>query len=369
MMGDSFSGGGVSLRLPEFGLNAAHPAAVTSRINIAENGTPIPQDRIFFSHRTYHNVAPIEVLVDDPTAVPNARTNSDVNRETFGFEKTFWDGMASFEMRVPFNSQLDSSLDVNYINPAPAVAGVPITGINSNAFELGNISTSLKFALIERPNALISTGVSFMMPTARSVNVSGSIDTVYQGTTIDINRFQFLITNETYNLAPFIAMTRNWSDLYFSQSFFQIDVPLVASHAAYAVDGTVGGVGATPNNGTLKVEIQTLMRINQQFGVWLMRNNPGVVRNWAGLFEVAYTGTLNNAKQNSANLEGPGSTNTDAILTVGPQFKRQDIVNINFGSAIDVRRTNIIAGYVIPLNAGNRKPFDGEFTFQVNRRF
>ena len=62
-------------------------------IKITDNDGPRPTDRLYAGYNFYSNVNP--GLNPGLGAV-------DVHRETMGFEKTFWDGDASFGMRLPF---------------------------------------------------------------------------------------------------------------------------------------------------------------------------------------------------------------------------------------------------------------------------
>lgn len=102
------------------------PALVTTRarvavvsggsFKIAENERPIPEDRVFFTYNYFQDVPgamqtpslPIATTANGPPGlalglVPPYGTY--VQREVFGFEKTFLDGMASFGMRAPFVQQ------------------------------------------------------------------------------------------------------------------------------------------------------------------------------------------------------------------------------------------------------------------------
>jgi hypothetical protein len=65
-----------------------------SGYKIAEGESPQPQDRVFFDYNLYGSaLTGINSLGDI--------TKGDINRETFGFEKTFLDGNASIGLRAP----------------------------------------------------------------------------------------------------------------------------------------------------------------------------------------------------------------------------------------------------------------------------
>lgn len=68
-------------------INAKHVLPIVTQygaLKIAENESPLPQDRVFLTYNYYS-----EVL------------DSDFHRETLGFEKTFLGGEASIGLRVP----------------------------------------------------------------------------------------------------------------------------------------------------------------------------------------------------------------------------------------------------------------------------
>ena len=66
-------------------------------MKIAENTSPMPRDRLIFDYGYFDNV-------------PLAPGGVNVNRLTLGFEKTFLDGMMSFELKAPMASTVDSTV-------------------------------------------------------------------------------------------------------------------------------------------------------------------------------------------------------------------------------------------------------------------
>src|SRR5262249_19027286 len=67
------------------------------RIQIGEVINPLPRGRFVFDYDLF-------------SGVPLGVGSRDVNRFVFGFEKTFFDGQASVEVRVPFAATLNSDL-------------------------------------------------------------------------------------------------------------------------------------------------------------------------------------------------------------------------------------------------------------------
>lgn len=99
------------------------PVTGRSGFKIAENESPLPQDRVYFTYNYYNNVqGPSDgsdrallrtqtITFRDQTVqadifVPGvAPPRLDVHRETLGFEKSFLDGSFSLGMRVPIYQQ------------------------------------------------------------------------------------------------------------------------------------------------------------------------------------------------------------------------------------------------------------------------
>lgn len=108
------------------------PVPAAGAFKIAENASPRPVDRVFFTWNYFDDLRGPQTGFNGPlqnantlvTPVPGGVATSTVNtfipgtpqlvtdlyREVFGFEKTFLDGNASIELRVPF-VQLLSNLD------------------------------------------------------------------------------------------------------------------------------------------------------------------------------------------------------------------------------------------------------------------
>jgi hypothetical protein len=111
------------------GFNQGFPIVVARGAEkMSENDSPRPQDRVFGNYNYYNNV----------------RKVIDVHRETVGFEKTFLNGNASIGLRLPF-----------FQDVAPGFSeGDP-----------GDLSIRLKYAWINDPGTVISTGLAITTPT------------------------------------------------------------------------------------------------------------------------------------------------------------------------------------------------------------
>jgi hypothetical protein len=139
---------------------------------ISENESPRPADRIFFNYNYFNDVNLGKV---------------DVHRETFGFEKTFLNGDASFGVRIPF-----------------------IQFSNQDGSQTGDLSLIGKYALINQPGAVLSTGIVVTLPT-------GS-----QPLAFDFTKGQAI---HSPVLQPFIGGIYNVTPDLFVQGFSSIAVP------------------------------------------------------------------------------------------------------------------------------------------------
>jgi hypothetical protein len=125
--------------------NVFVPLLCRGSFKVAENESPKPCDRIFVNYNFFS-----DVNLGEPSI-----GNASLHRETFGFEKTFLDGDASFELRVPV---------------------IQFTGGGiSDASGFGDISFLFKYACINdrETGNVLAFGLMFTAPTD-----TGSVDNV-----------------------------------------------------------------------------------------------------------------------------------------------------------------------------------------------
>lgn len=158
---------------------------------VADNQSPVPQNRVFVTFNEFSDV----------NAALNRRTNTNLGntqiyRETFGFEKTFWDGNASFMLRFPIDSITASSNN-------KSLPGVGRTSV-------GDLSLYTKFVLTRdtATGSLISSGLALLMPTGPK-NFGGAPQ--YR----TFNNFQ---------LQPYVAFFWN-HEKWFAQGYLSLAVP------------------------------------------------------------------------------------------------------------------------------------------------
>ena len=137
---------------------------------IAENQSPQPQDRVFYSFNYYYNLnAAVDKRFDTP--INNLRAY----REILGFEKTFDDGRASFGLRLPIDTLFASStIKGNFAKPGGVSTAV------------GNLSIFTKFLVRMDPEtgSLISAGLVVTPPTGPGTFAGAKFIQSIQTTTI-----------------------------------------------------------------------------------------------------------------------------------------------------------------------------------------
>ena len=116
------------------------PIASRGSFKISENESPRPQDRFFIGYNYFADVSTPGV------------SQFQVHRETFGFEKTFLDGSASFGMRVPVIEQ----------------------GGSFGTDDVGDLSFIAKYAFYDdrATGNLLSGGLVVTAPTGQSITLA-----------------------------------------------------------------------------------------------------------------------------------------------------------------------------------------------------
>jgi hypothetical protein len=164
---------------------------------IAENQSPFPQDRVFYTFNYFNDVnAKLDRFFASPI------DNLNIYRHVFGFEKTFNDGKGSIGIRLPLNT----------IN-ADTSPGLINQGGQSTA--LGNMTVFAKYILEYNPRTgnLLSVGLAITPPTGPG-QFAGA-------------RFLGRSVNNT-TIQPFFGYYLNLSSSkrLFLQGFSALDVPV-----------------------------------------------------------------------------------------------------------------------------------------------
>ena len=327
MIGDFFSSGG-------FYYNNYHmvysssccsfpgPGAVIGSTKIAENSSPIPQDRFFFNYSYF----------DSTSLYPG---DVDVHRFTPGFEKTFLYGNASFEMRFPMASTLDSSIDMESLAP------------NTSSYEFGNIAMTPKVLLRRTCCGALSAGMTITVPTADDIEA-----TMADGTVVG------RIENEAVHLMPFVGFVYTPNPCWFAQGYLQYDVATTGNRALIDYDGINGLQEVGYVNDT------TFQYLDLSIGRWLYQSCQSMC--CERLRSVAFTTEVH---WNKSLQEGDFIEETTGLYGVGNFAENVDIWDLTLGLHVRLCDTTITAAYIVPLTDGPDRPFDGEFRLIVNRWF
>lgn len=193
-------------------------SAFNSSAKIAENESPRPLDRLFFSFNYYNNVDR-SILSTTASSIHNVQSF----RYTFGAEKTFLDGGFSVGLRAPINT-LDADGRVN----RGRFGTIASPGFTDTEF--GDLSVILKGVLAQNreTGSLISTGLAVTTATGPrhfpSAPAGGLLINGQRGTS-----FQ-----------PFLGAL--WSSgNFFVHGFSAIEIPTTRSDALLLFDDI--GVG------------------------------------------------------------------------------------------------------------------------------
>jgi len=299
-------------QLPEQIVVPVSPGIVVGRMKIAENTSPIPQDRLLFNYSYFDNV-------------PLAAGGVGVSRLTPGFEKTFRDGLMSIELKIPMAVTLDSTITAD-------------GGTDLSHGEFGNMLLTYKRLLIERRTWAVSGGLMVALPTADDIHVGFS-----DGTPL------VSIRNESVHLGPFFGALWTPNDRFFAQGFLQYDVDLNGN-----------GVLTNQGNGlehSGRLNDTTLQYLDVGLGWWSFRN-----RTHAVLTGLAWTAELHWNKSLQAS-----DVIVDDGFIVGDFAENISLVNLTLGSHLELgENTTATVAYVTPLGGGRDQQFDGEFRLLLN---
>jgi hypothetical protein len=272
----------------------------------------LPVDRVFFDYQHYNGAV-------------DANGPSDLNHFVFGGEKTFFDGMASLEIRLPVDQALSADQP-----------GAPTTVVSGTEF--GNLSLIPKVVLLRRDNWSVSAGLGIVLPTARSSTV-GTVT----------------IQNQTVYLQPFIG--GQWqSDRWFTMFMAGLDFDTVGNTVkeGAAVDG--------------RFFSQNLMYFDWKVGYWLYKNPAArFLKGIAPTIELHNTSTIS---------DGVAVTTTTG--SVGPEIAGiggWDELDITAGAHFYLRKSILTLYASAPLHnqydaaTGAMSGFFSEIGVQLDRRF
>lgn len=320
-------------------------SAVAGRQKLVEHDNPIPRDRAFINYSYFGDV-------------PLTQNPINVNRITFGVEKTFFDGVASIEVRLPTASTLDSDLLATPVNQLS----------HDTNYELGNVNLAGKVLLVQTENTALSVGSAVTLPTADDVRIFGANGVGTYATPQEILRYE----NEAIHVLPFVGLTLIPTDRTFFQFLGQLDFDTNGNsvYAQSGVNGPLVQIGRA-NDANFAYASATL-------GYWLTRemNSRGVQAGIAPLVELHYnksirdfdTLTFNNGAGTTVGIgtrrPGIGANGVDEVTSF-------EALNVTLGVYAQCSpNCSITAGYCSPLAGPNAKDqFNGEARVMLNYFF
>ena len=293
--------------------------------NIAENNTSVPTDRVYFVYNGFFNAASNTIGFGANGPI---QQSVDLHRYLLGFEKTFLDGQASLDVRMPFIDGLSFQT----------------FGISSDGGNVGNMTMYLKGLLYADDASAFATGLGIGLPTGSDFDVNfpaaGSAGSL-------------TIRNETVTLMPFVASTISLNDRWFLQSFGQI--------LFVATGDTV-----VSNNQEVGIyNPQNLLQADIGLGRWLWRDSTRpYFTGLAGVCELHYTSTI----QDSDVLNMPVGNPLAGQLANSENGL--DLLHLTSGLHAQLGpMSSLRVGAVVPLKQAPDRVFDSEIQVSFNRRF
>jgi hypothetical protein len=294
------------------------PIAGGSRVFKNEHSRALPTDRVFGLYQNFQNA----LEMSSPGNVfPSATGN--VDRYTVGVEKTFLEGSASVELRMPFSS------------PVTVSSG----GAAYQTESVGDLVVSLKGIVYADETQLVALGLAVNAPTGSDLDVTLS----------DVTGVGFTLENDATHLVPFVAYQAAPTEDFFVHAFLQCDTPTNAN--SVQIRKPQAPVGQVENR---KFTDQTLLFLDTSVGYWLFRDPESQwLTGLASLAELHYTTALNRADFTS---------DSTRLVTFG-NTGRLDVLNLTVGLHAEIAQSTILrAGYVTPLRDDNHRFFDCEVT-------
>lgn len=288
------------------------------RMKVAEGGSVLPQNRVFFRYNHLSGVG-------------YSDSRAGLNRFVPGFERAFLNGLFSFELRAPFatDARTNSTLEGNSIT-------------NGKHTRFGNLAIYLKALLIERQNFALSGGLGLALPTASDINVNYA-----DGTPL------LKVDNQSVRLQPFLgaiyAPNRDW----FVQSFLQVDT------------GTGGNSVSINSTGTGLTHVGSLTDSSNLFldmgiGHWLYRTNAtrgltGVVP----MLEIHHNVAL---QDQDLVTSGPFQV-TNSLGSTG-------LTNFVVGNTFEFgQKTRLTGAYTGPIGGGRDRQYYGALQLFLSHGF
>ncbi|MCS7469337.1 hypothetical protein NZK35_22020 [Stieleria sp. ICT_E10.1] len=284
-------------------------------MKIAEGGSVLPQDRVFFNYSFF----------DDVVA---SNASSSLNRFTPGFEKTFLDGQVSAELRIPFAT--DAVSDFNATGTAVS---------NGSSAELGNIMLYVKALLYGTETYALTGGVGFGFSTADDIAVD-----LADGTPL------LRVENDAVQIQPFLGWLYMPSEKWFAQGFTQFSFSTDENDVWTNFGQGLQAAGSFDDPDYYFFDVA--------LGCWAYRNDDAA----------CLTGIIPTVEVHHSNsLDNDASIVTAGNIQVGNWGGTTSLTSAVVGTTFEFKQqAQLTAGYAVPLTSSDRQ-YDGAFRMQYTR--
>jgi len=297
--------------------------AAATRRRISKNSSVLPADRLIFSYQHFHNALAVE---STHPAAGGSRHALNLDRLTIGFEKTFFNGRSSIDVRLPVNSRFD----------------VATTDLELTNGRLGNTSLLLKHLYFETDTISLGIGLGIDAPTG-------------SGGRIVLPNTEVVVHNDAVHALPYLGLLFTPTDNWVVQAFAQVDIPL---------NGNAIEIITLSNSRVYgQFDERELLFLSLSAAHWLYQDpDAAYLTGLAALLELHYTTSLDDGGQVTL------GASTDSYDLRDPNGVYENL-NMATGLQAQIGMTDLRAAVVLPLLDGTNRPFDAEFLFQVNRRY
>jgi len=322
---ESGSSGGIGrLQLPRTG------GLALRRVKLAENSSPLPMDRWIGNYNLFDNVDGI----------------GDVTRFTFGAERTFDDGLKSFEARISFAHTLSNNQI--YRVPPPQNPPKPPFVTRNLDDEFGNLILTYKQIIRPLDDGIITAGIGIGLPTA---------DDQFLFNQDAANPVLLMkVHNDAVHLMPFIAFMRQPNDKLMIQGFAQVDFATSANPVLIRTSQP-----GTPLTDAAKIEDVPLLFLDLGLAYKWIENREGLINAVTPLLELHYSLGMRNRDQLQFPQSGPAN-----LFDFEPSG-RISVLNLTAGASLQMGDSIFVRPAVsIPLSNGAGASYDYEFGVHVN---
>lgn len=309
------------------------PNVIVGTVKFTEAVSILPRDRVLFNYSYFQQT-------------PLTADGLGVNRMIPGFEKTFFNGATSIEVRAPFATTLDSNNSLN-------------GDTRRDSVEFGDISIFAKALLAQSETVAFTAGIGLVTPTSDDLAIN--IPNRFTGGTSTLIQ----VDHKSFRVAPFVGALWTPNDNWFNQGVLQIDTPITGDSVLFnSTAGQSNDAGALTEYG--RINNPTFLYLSGSTGYWIYRDPYSEyfgISGFAPIMELHINQSLNSEDAVTGRVN-----NRD--LTFGGT--RENITNINttlgavtqFGPDL-----SMYVGYATPLGNGVDKSFDGELRVLFNWRF